>query len=346
MSLILETSQQILIVGPSWVGDMIMAQSLFKKLKQLDPDNQITVLAPKWTHPILIRMSEVDSTQVMPVGHGRLGLSDRFKLAKELKNQGFDQAIILPGSLKSALIPFLAGIPKRTAYLGEQRYGLVNDIHKLDKSRLPTTVQRFVNLSGASLSLKDCPVPELVCDEIQAKEVAAKFGYVDSAQSPLLLLCPGAEYGPAKRWPIQRFAQLAKNRLDQGWQVWLMGSEKDKEICDSIKQLADQRCQNLAGRTNLTEAIDLMSLANAVVTNDSGLMHLAASLKRPLVAIYGSSSPDMTPPLSTQSLSLWLKLDCAPCFKRHCPLGHLKCLYNIEVAQVNQAIDSLIDQSA
>ena len=321
---------------------MIMAQSLFKKLKQQSLNNEIAVLAPKWTHPILTRMQEVSSTQVMPVGHGSLGLSSRFKLARELKKLEFDQAIILPGSLKSALIPFLAGIPKRTAYLGEQRYGLVNDIHKLDKTRLPTTVQRFVNLSGESLALADCPVPELICDEAQAKAVAVQFGYVDSRQSPLLVLCPGAEYGPAKRWPIQRFAQLAKSRVDQGWQVWLMGSEKEKEICDSINQLADQSCQNLAGKTQLTQAIDLMSLADAVVTNDSGLMHLAASLNRPLVAIYGSSSPKMTPPLSFKSRSIWLKLDCAPCFKRHCPLGHMKCLYDIEVAQVDQAIDSLV----
>lgn len=319
-----------------------MAQSLFKKLKQLNPNNMISVLAPIWTHPILARMPEVSSTQVMPVGHGSLGLSARYSLAKELKKLHFDQAIILPGSLKSALIPFLAAIPRRTAYLGEQRYGLVNDIRKLDKSRLPTTVQRFVNLSGELLDLQDCPEPELICDADQAKMVARKFGFDDPGKSALLILCPGAEYGPAKRWPIQRFAGLAKKRLQQGWQVWLMGSEKDKELCDSINQLAEQGCRNLAGKTNLTQAIDLMSLASAVVTNDSGLMHLAASLKRPLVAIYGSSSPDMTPPLSSASCSICLRLECAPCFKRHCPLGHLKCLYDINVAKVDQAIDGLI----
>ena len=336
-----ETSQQILIVGPSWVGDMIMAQSLFKKLKQHNSNNAISVLAPKWTHPILSRMPQVSSTEVMPVGHGRLGLSDRLKLAGKLKKQKFDQAIILPGSLKSALIPFLARIPKRTAYLGEQRYGLVNDIHKLDKSRLPTTVQRFVNLTGEPLALADCPLPELIYDQSQAKSVARQFGYHDSKESPLLIICPGAEYGPAKRWPIQRFAELAKNRVSRGWQVWLMGSEKDREICTSINQLSEQSCQNLAGKTNLTQAIDLMSLANTVVTNDSGLMHLAASLNRPLVAIYGSSSPQMTPPLSLKSHSIWLNLDCAPCFKRHCPLGHLKCLNDIDVTTVDQAIDNL-----
>ena len=319
-----------------------MAQSLFKKLKQRSPEAQISVLAPSWTEPILVRMPQVSATVVMPVGHGRLELAARYKLAQELKAHDYDQAIILPGSLKSALIPFLARIPRRTGYLGEQRYGLVNDIHKLDKAKLPTTVQRFVNLSGESMAFSDCPRPELICDANQVRAVASEFGYVDSAQAPLLVLCPGAEYGPAKRWPIQRFAALARQRAGMGWQVWLMGSEKDKEICDSINALADQCCKNLAGRTSLTQAIDLMSLAKAVVTNDSGLMHLAAALKRPLVAIYGSSSPEMTPPLSSQSRSIWLNLDCAPCFKRHCPLGHLKCLNDIDMAQVDRAIDSLV----
>lgn len=337
-----DRSQQILIVGPSWVGDMIMAQSLFEKLKQRDPNCRLCVLAPEWTHPILARMPQVAAAEVMPVGHGRLGLSERFKLAKALKRQNFDQAIILPGSLKSALVPFLAGIPRRTAYLGEHRYGLLNDIHKLDKSRLPTTVQRFVSLSGETSSLADCPVPELVYDQDRARAVAAECDYIDSTASELLVLCPGAEYGPAKRWPVQRFSQLARSRIEKGWQVWLMGSEKDRQICDVINRLAEDGCTNLAGKTSLTEAIDLMSLADAVVTNDSGLMHLAASLNRPLVAIYGSSSPQMTPPLSVNSQIVWLDLDCSPCFKRHCPLGHLKCLNDIRLTAVEQAIDRLV----
>ena len=319
-----------------------MAQSLFKKLKQLMPDCQLAVLAPKWTHPVLERMPEVDRAHVMPVGHGRLNISSRLEIARQLKKKNYDQAIVLPGSLKSALIPFFARIPKRTGYLGEQRYGLLNDIHRLDKHRLPTTVQRFVSLAGEPVSIEGCPRPELICDGEQTKHVAQQFDFIDSQDSPLLVLCPGAEYGPAKRWPIQRFASLALQKKKQGWQVWLMGSEKDLEVCNAINQLADQQCLNLAGKTSLTQAIDLMSMASVAVTNDSGLMHLAASLKLPLVAIYGSSSPQMTPPLSDTAEYIWLNLDCAPCFKRHCQLGHLNCLNQITVSQVDDSIDRLM----
>ena len=338
-----ENSQRILIIGPSWVGDMIMAQSLFKTIKQLVPKSQIHVLAPGWTHPIVERMPQVDAAHVMPVGHGNLGIRSRLDVARQLKAHQFDQAIVLPGSLKASLIPFFAGIPQRTGYLGEKRYGLLNDIHKLDKTKLTTTVQRFVNLAAGFTALADCPRPELICDPVQTKTVAAKFGYTPGDEYPLLILCPGAEYGPAKRWPIQRFAQLAKSRVKKGWQVWIMGSDKDHEVCDAINNLADQACINLAGETSLTQAIDLMSLAHAVVTNDSGLMHLAASLKRPLVALYGSSSPIMTPPLSDNHEVIWLQLECSPCFKRHCPLGHLNCLNKIEVDQVDAAIDRLVN---
>ena len=332
-------SQRILVIGPSWVGDMIMAQSLFKTIKQQSADSLISVLAPGWTHPVLNRMPEVSEAIVMPVGHGKLDFRSRLNMASEIKNHQFDQSIVLPGSLKSALIPFLAKIPKRTGYLGEQRYGLLNDIYKLDKHVLPTTVQRFVNLSGEQMSLASCPKPDLSINLASAQEVANDHEY--KKDQPLLVLCPGAEYGSAKRWPAQRHAELARNRHQQGWQVWLMGSEKDREICNIINSLSDDCCNNLAGETSLTQAIDLMSLADIVVTNDSGLMHLAAALNRPLVAIYGSSSPNMTPPLSDNAEVVWLQPDCGPCFKRDCPLGHLKCLNDIDSMQVDQAISKL-----
>ncbi len=334
-----EISQRILIVGPSWVGDMIMAQSLFKTMRNHSPNSEISVLAPAWTHPILERMPEVNHAIEMQVGHGTLNISSRLQLAKKLKEQAYDQAIILPGSLKSALIPFFAKIPKRTGYLGEQRYKLLNDIYTLDKDRLPTTVERFVNLSGEHKTLSECPRPQLMTETTSALAAAGKLGY-DQTRS-LLVLCPGAEYGSAKRWPVQRYAQLAESRASKGWQVWLMGSQKDWEICDVINSLSNDSCQNIAGKTSLIEAIDLMSLANVVVTNDSGLMHLAAALDRPVVAIYGSSSPKMTPPLTDKLKIIWLEPDCGPCFKRDCPLGHLKCLNDIDVYPVDQAVTSL-----
>ncbi len=332
-------SQRVLVVGPSWVGDMIMAQSLFKAIKQSQADSEISVLAPAWTHPILDRMPQVNAAIEMPVGHGKLNIRSRLQLASQLKQGAYDQAIILPGSLKSALIPFFAGIPKRTAYLGEQRYGLINDIHKLDKQQLPTTVQRFVGLSGRQVSFDECPWPKLTVDHASVQATAQLWDYETS--KPLLILCPGAEYGSAKRWPVQHYAVIAQARATQGWQVWLMGSEKDKEICNVINALSKNVCQNIAGKTSLVQAIDLMSLATVVVTNDSGLMHLAAALQRPVVAIYGSSSPKMTPPLTDKLEIIWLQPDCGPCFKRDCPLGHLNCLNDIKVSSVDRAISKL-----
>ncbi len=332
-------SQRILVIGPSWVGDMIMAQSLFKTIKQKSPDNEISVLAPGWTHPVLDRMPQVSEAIVMPVGHGRLDFRSRLNLSAQIRKNDYDQAIVLPGSFKSALIPFFAKIPKRTGYLGEQRYGLLNDIHKLDKHVLPTTVQRFVNLFADRMDIEQCPKPELTVDVASVADIGNKYGYKNN--QPLLILCPGAEYGNAKRWPAQYFTEVAKNKYQQGWQVWLMGSEKDKEICSVINSLSGLVCNNLAGETSLTQAIDLMSLADVVVTNDSGLMHLAAALDRPTVAIYGSSSPIMTPPLSDNAEIIWLQPDCGPCFKRDCPLGHLKCLHDISPVRVDQAIQTL-----
>ena len=318
---------------------MIMAQSLFKTIKQEFQNHIISVLAPAWTHSILKRMPEVTNAIEMPVGHGSLGIRTRWQLAGEIKKHGYDQAIVLPGSLKSSLVPFLAGIPKRTGYLGEQRYGLLNDIYKLNKQQLPTTVERFVNLSGRHKVLSECPRPQLAIEESSRLTAAEQLGYIKN--EPLLVLCPGAEYGAAKRWPVQRYAELAKLRAEQGWQVWLMGSDKDKEICNLIDVLSNKVCKNLAGKTSLIEAVDLMSLATIVVTNDSGLMHLAAALDRKVVAIYGSSSPEMTPPLTDKLEIIWLQPECGPCFKRDCPLGHMKCLNDIGVSLVDRAVSSL-----
>jgi len=325
---------KILVVGPSWIGDMVMAQSLFMVLRQVHPGVEITVLAPDWSRAILARMPEVACTVSMSVGHGKLGWSVRRKLGHELRRTGFDQAIVLPGSLKSALIPWFARVPVRTGFVGEQRWGLLNDIRRLDKQAMPLNVQRFVSLGLAKSSVArvEFPNPGLALDPKEVDEVASRFG-LDSAQ-PLLALCPGAEYGPAKQWPAEHFAAVANARLEQGWQVCLSGSENDREIAGRINRLCQQRCVDLTGRTSLGEAIDLISLAKFVVTNDSGLMHIAAAVGAHVIAIYGSSSDTFTPPLTEKCDRLNLQLECSPCFKRECPLGHLDCLNQLLPEQV------------
>jgi len=330
---------KILVIGPSWVGDMVLAQSLFKALKAQHPNSTIDVFASRWSEGLLQRMPEVRRAVHNPFGHGALQLTARYRLARELRAERYDWAIVLPNSLKAALIPFWANIPRRTGYRGEFRYGLLNDRRTLDVHALPMTVQRFIALGDATPTMiASPPIPNLMIDDAQRRSIAQKFGLHADAQ-PILALCPGAEYGPAKRWPAEYFAAVARAKHAQGWQVWLFGSQKDKEITDRVVDLAGVECSNLAGKTELTEAIDLLSLASVVVSNDSGLMHIAAAVDRKVIAIYGSSDPTFTPPMTPHAEILRLGIECSPCFKRECPLGHLRCLRDLKPERVLRVVE-------
>jgi heptosyltransferase-2 len=333
----------ILVVGPSWVGDMVMAQSLFKVLKQRDPAPPIHVLAPGWTRPLLERMPEVEESIEMPLGHGRLGLLQRRRLGRRLRASGYGQAIVLPNSWKSALVPYWAEVPRRTGWLGELRYGVLSDIRRLDKGRLPLTVQRFValGLPAAEQEAPRIPAPRLEIKAHQVQQAEQRLGVKKRARRPLLALCPGAEYGPAKRWPAALFGRLARHMHAAGWDVWLFGSENDHKVCADVNGFAKGICSDLCGRTNLGQAVDLLSLADRVVSNDSGMMHVAAALGHPLVAIFGSSDPTHTPPLSERAKPVSLHLECSPCFRRTCPLGHTDCQRRLPVERVLAAFDSL-----
>ena len=332
----------ILIVAPAWVGDMVMAQSLFIRLKQKYPDCQIDVIAPQWTLPLVARMPEINKAIEMPLARGKLGLIERIQLGKKLRTKQYTQAILLPNTWKSALTPFFANIPKITGYLGEMRYGLLNDIFQLDKQRLTQTVQRFVALADENKSPQTppkCPAPKLIVLAENQKTVLNKFQL--NTHQKILALCAGAEYGEAKRWSIAHFAEVAKQKLKENWQVWLFGSPKDMKVTAQINQMTENRCMDLAGKTNLVEAVDLLSLANAVISNDSGLMHVAAALDRNLIAIYGSSDPKFTPPLNPKAKIISLNLECSPCFKRECPLKHTRCLTEISPQSILAELELL-----
>ena len=317
---------------------MVMAQSLFMVLRQLDSDCVIDVLAPDWSRPLLERMPEVRKAIAMPLGHGKLGLSERRGLGRSLRQEQYDQAYVLPNSFKSAIVPFAAKIPKRIGWRGEMRYALLNDIRVLDKEKYPLMVQRFDALAYPPEKLlpENLPNPSLEIDDRNREEALNSFKL--NLERPVLVLCPGAEFGESKRWPAHHYASVAKEKIQAGWQVWIFGSESDKSVANDIlsglSEEQESSCRVLAGETNLAQAIDLMSLADAVVTNDSGLMHVAAALSRPLVALYGSTSPDFTPPLSEKVKVIQSKLDCSPCFKRECPYGHGDCLQKMDSASV------------
>ena len=334
--------EKILVLGPAWVGDMVLAQSLFKTLKTNRPDCIIDVAAPTWTLPLLERMPEVSGKIALPFKHGELAFWQRIKFGKSLKNAGYSQAIILTNSFKSALLPWAAGIPKRTSFLGEMRYGLINDIRPLDKVKLKKTVERFVFLGlDYNQNLPETlPNPQLVTNKNKALESLKRLGQKES-NSKILGLCPGAEYGEAKRWPAEYYAEVANEVLKKGWQVWLFGSDKDMPVTTKINQLTQNKCLDLGGKTKLGEAIDLMALCNTVVSNDSGLMHIAAALNKKLIAIFGSSDPAHTPPMSPNAVIEYLALDCSPCFKRECPLtgdAHLRCLNDVKPQPIVQKI--------
>lgn len=319
----------------------MLMQPMLHRLQQRHSGVLIDVLAPPWTEKLLRQMPEVHDVIINPFPHGDFGFFQRRRLGIALRDARYDQAIVLPNSWKSALVPFFANIPVRTGYVGESRYGLLNDARKLDKMKLPLMVERFAQLAEAPCNEIERPLPSpmLKVSDTQRAETLARFDL--SQDKPVAVFCPGAEYGPAKRWPAHYYAELAQHLRTQGYAVWLIGSPKDKEVADKIIALGNEPCRNLCGTTDLADAIALMSCADLVVSNDSGLMHIAAALNKPLLAIFGSSSPQFTPPLSDKAQVLKLDLPCSPCFKRECPLGHFNCMIKLTPKEVARHIPIL-----
>ena len=316
---------RILVVAPNWIGDALMAQPLLARLREKRPGLKVDMLAPEWVAPVARRMPEVDEVITTPFRHGALSLRRRWQLGRALKERRYRQAIVLPNSWKAALVPFFADIPVRSGYVGESRYGLLNLLYRRGDRAMR---EHYARLSEApdTEPVAPLPQPRLRVHPAQAAATRTRFGL----ESGYVVLCPGAEYGPAKRWPY--FAELAA-RLKQP--VVLLGSQNDVPATEGIGG------RNLAGRTTLDEAIDIIALAELVVSNDSGLMHVAAALGRPLVALFGSSSPEKTPPQPGRSRVLWLKPECSPCYQRECPLGHFRCMRELTVDTVLAAAAEL-----
>ena len=328
-------SRRYLIVGPSWVGDMVMAQSLFITLKQMYPDCEIDVVSPEWSLPVLSRMPEIREGIALPVPHGKLGLSTRYGLGIALREKAFTHAIVLPRSWKSALIPYFARIPVRTGYKGEMRFGLLTEVRHLDANVLVQTVQRYVaHAYDASALLEkapDIPFPELRLNKQNCDRLLGALKL--ELEKPVIGFMPGAEYGQAKQWPGESFARLAELLTGRGYQIWIFGSRKERELGGEIaRNISD--VHNLCGRTDLVDVIDLVACAEQVVTNDSGLMHIAAAVNVTVNVIYGSSTPDYTPPLTDSANIFYKRLGCSPCFERTCKYGHYDCLRKIAPAEV------------
>lgn len=335
--------ERVLIAGPNWVGDLVTADTLFKLIKRRRPGVRLDLIAPRWARPLCERMAEVDAVFERPGGHGRLAIGARWRLARELHRRRYTQAWILPRSAKTALPAWFARVPRRTGYRGEMRYGLLNDI-RLPRPCHRALAQRYAALafpSGETLP-RELPSPGLLSGAARQRAARVRFGL--GARGRAVVFAPGAEYGPAKRWPIGKFAELAVRLAAAKRPVWVVGSNAERPLGEAIRARAPG-ARNLAGETTLGEAVDVIAGAAAVVSNDSGLMHVAAAAGTPLVAIYGSSSPVYTPPRSARARIVYHALPCSPCFERVCPLGHTNCLRAIGVEEVLAALNELTGES-
>lgn len=305
-----------------------MAQPLLARLREKLPGIRIDVVAPPWVAAVARRMPEVHEVIEAPFEHGRLQLRSRWRLGRSLAARRYDHAIVLPNSWKSALVPYFADVPLRSGYVGEARYGLLNLLYRNGASKERSMPLHYAALSEApgQAPPEPLPPPRLEVDAPEIRRAQERFGIAP----PYAVLCPGAEYGPAKRWPF--FKELSGTLpID----AVLLGSASDADTASGIPG------KNLVGKTTLDEAIALIAGASYVVTNDSGLMHVAAALGRPQVALFGSSSPLHTPPLSGAARVLWLKIECSPCFARECPLGHFRCMRELTVDKVRAEIQNL-----
>jgi heptosyltransferase-2 len=330
----------ILIVGPSWVGDMVMASSLVAELRQRWPNRPIDMLAPPSALPIATLIEGVREAISSDFGHGELGLTGRWKLGRSLRSRRYGTAIILPRAFKAAVAPFAAGIPERIGYAAEGRSILLSTPRRDSERKTARTIDRFVALGRDGVVSSPSPRPLLNPPAVSAQSIEQKLGLPKHRH--VVALAPGAEYGPAKRWPAEKFAALAALASASGYGVRLFGGPKDRDITAEIAAKAGVPVEDLAGRTSLIEAAALLAAADIVVSNDSGLMHVAGALDRPLVVLYGSSSEKMTPPTAPRAEIVSLDLSCRPCFQRTCPLGTLACLEGIEPAVVFAAMRRLI----
>ncbi|QJW83321.1 lipopolysaccharide heptosyltransferase II [Ramlibacter terrae] len=323
-----------LVIAPQWIGDAVMTEPLLRRLHARG--ERLAVGALPRVAPVYRAMPQVDEVIELPFRHGGLQFRERRALGKQLHGR-FDTAYVLPNSLKSALLPLLAGIPRRVGYLGESRVGLLTHRLKNPKGK-PPMVAFYSALSGEPGIEQDTPRLQLQAGFIA--EVLQRHGL---AQGGYIVMAPGAEFGPAKRWP--HFGELAASLRQP---VLLLGSGKESELCEAIRAQSAGDCRNLAGKTSLEEAFALIAGAGSVVSNDSGLMHVAAAFGVQQVALFGSSSPLHTPPLNPQAQVVWLKqapdylppLDCSPCFERECPLGHFRCLVDVTPGRVAQLLPS------
>ncbi len=329
-------SAPILIVPYLWIGDFVRCHSVVKLLRQRFPDRPVDMLASTLCAPLTDYMPGVRKAVIVDLPRRRLALGQQKALAERLKNEGYGSALIMPRTWKAALAPYFAGIPVRTGFVGEARFFLLNDMRYGEK-QLPRMVDRCGALALAPDATipADWPLPEL---KVASEETAAWRGKrgLDRDDRPVVALAPGA-VGPAKRWPKDYYAAVARKLLADGFAVWVLGGPGEKTLAADI--VGDTQARDLTGN-NLRDAILALAHAGAAVSNDSGLLHVAAALGTPAIGIFGPTSPWHWAPLNplAGTIETATKLDCRPCHKPVCRLVHHRCMRDIAPEEIIAAV--------
>lgn len=323
---------------------MVMAQALYKALHHNSTSAEIHVVAPVWSRSLLTRMPEISKIISLDIAHGELGLGKRYRLGKSLHNENYTQAIILPRSFKSALVPWFAKIPRRIGEIGECRHMLLTNKYLTNKKKeIPNVCNylRFLDIEASVSDVISNYSPSLTVDKDKQAELLNNFGLV--SDTPLVACMVGAEFGPSKQWPYEHFANLIDLLREQNINVCILGSDKDQQSGNRIQSLCKSSILNLCGKTSLTDVIDLLSACDAAVSNDSGLMHIAAAVNTPVVGLYGGTTPAYTPPLHARAKSFYVRVTCSPCWQRTCRYNHYRCLTDILPKDVYRKVQTYIN---
>ena len=321
--------EKLLIIPQNWLGDIVMSQTLLKRVKSENPNTEIDILVNSTFKSLVERMPEISKAVILDSRHKELGLLKRLNLARRIKGN-YDQSIVLSRSIKSALIPYFAKIPIRTGELGESRYILINDLKKFTKEDRRKTAFRYVSMfSKKEEVLDEKYYPSLQSDPENIKILSDKYKL--NLDKKIIIFAPGAAFGPSKMWPVEKFKELGE-KLNKDFFILILGSNNEKNIGDKI--VTNKNMINLCGETTITDAVDLIHISEFCVSNDSGLMHLASATNTKSISIYGATSPELTPPLTINKEIHYRGISCSPCFEKKCKYGHYNCLVEIQADDV------------
>ncbi|OGP18237.1 MAG: lipopolysaccharide heptosyltransferase II [Deltaproteobacteria bacterium GWC2_55_46] len=333
--------KRVLVRVPNWIGDAVMCLPALDALKALYPSAKLTLLAKARVVPVFENNPAVAG--IIEYGEGHRGLLGRLRLAAELKRGGFDLAVLFQNAFDAAFISFLSRIPERAGHARDLRSPLLTRaITASDEVKKKHQVFYYLNIIEAlGGKVPDRPLPGLYISEEESRWARRFLKERGLEGAPVFGAAPGASYGPAKRWPPERFASvLGALAAERKGAALVFGGPEDTEACAAVKA-AFAPAIDLSGKLTLRQSMALVSLVEAVVTNDSGPMHISAALGVPTVAVFGSTEDSLTGPLGERVTVVRKKIECSPCFKRECRFGHYDCLRAIGADEVLTAIKGL-----